>query len=360
VLGSAINADAYTATWPLPAAVFNALLGGVTNYITIQVSDFAGNVSTGTDLFYVLRDTTVPTISGHVVEVSSQGITAVEVDCYDESGTLQATAFTQADGSGTYVLSGMPLTSTYRVQATWSVDGVGNSVSIDSIPVDATNLDFVLQLNYTLATLQGTLQTLSTPQGTQAALGVGTRAAFFDPKAIPNQTVARVELFQGNRQVAMVPVPNGGHWVIPNLLPGRYSVRAYNGVDYTELQTVDLIDGEVRSIGFLSSPLPNEQVFAYPNPARFSTTFRFQSALIPVEADIRVFDLAGRLVKELTTANGGVTSASTSGVGVYHADWDLTNTRGEAVASGVYLFSVKVSGGNGQTALVTKKLAVVR
>lgn len=360
VLPSAINADAYTATWPLPTAVFNALLGGVTNYITIQVSDFAGNVSTGTDLFFVLRDTTVPSISGHVVQVSSQGITAVQVDCYDESGTLQATAFTQADGSGTFVLSGLPLAGTFRVQATWSADGVGNSVSIDSVPVDAVNMDFVLQLNYALATLQGTLQTLSSSHGSGSVLSVGKGAAFFDPKAVPAAGVARVELFQADRQVGMVPIPASGHWVIPNLLPGRYSVRAFNGIDYTAVEEVDLIDGEVKTIGFLSSPLPNEQVFAFPNPARRSTTIRFQTSLLPWDADIRIFDLKGQLVKALSKSAGEIADAPGSGFGVAHAVWDLTNMRGEPVASGVYFFSVKIRGGNDQSALVTKKLAVVR
>ncbi len=47
--------------------------------------------------------------------------------------------------------------------------------------------------------------------------------------------------------------------------------------------------------------------------------------------------------------------------GLYHAVWDLDNDRGEAVASGVYLFMVKVKGGpEGQSAKVIKKLAIVR
>lgn len=358
-VAAGIGLDAYSAAWPLPAAVFNSLLGGVTNYITVKVVDGAGNATTGADLFYVLRDTSVPSISGHVVQVSSQGITAVEVDCFDAAGSLRSTAFTQADGSGTYVLNGVPV-GTFRVQASWLVNGVGNSVWIDSIPVDATNLDFVLQLNYTLATVQGSLQTLSVAPNGRSALTLGARAAFFDPKALPSPTLARVELYQANRQVGMVPVPSSGHWVIPNLLPGTYTLRAFNGIAYTEFQTVELIDGEVKSIGFLSSPLPNDQVFAFPNPARRSTTFRFQSALLPLEAQIRVFDIAGNLVKELTTAGGQVQAAFGAGPGVYHADWDLTNGRGEGVASGVYLFSVKVNGGSGQSALVTKKLAVVK
>ena len=45
---------------------------------------------------------------------------------------------------------------------------------------------------------------------------------------------------------------------------------------------------------------------------------------------------------------------------LYHTVWDLKNDDGEDVASGVYLFIVKVKGENGQSAKVIKKLAVIR
>ncbi|MBI3288651.1 MAG: T9SS type A sorting domain-containing protein [Elusimicrobia bacterium] len=106
--------------------------------------------------------------------------------------------------------------------------------------------------------------------------------------------------------------------------------------------------------------MPNEQVFAFPNPARQSTTLRFMTTLLPLEAQIRIFDIAGSLVKELSIASGEIVAAPGSGASVYHANWDLTNSKGAGVASGVYLFAVKVKGGNDQTALVIKKLAVVK
>ena len=69
-----------------------------------------------------------------------------------------------------------------------------------------------------------------------------------------------------------------------------------------------------------------------------------------------IFDIAGQLVRELTG-----NEMSSPAIGRYHAAWDLRNMRGEPVASGVYLFMVKVKGGSeSQTAKVTKKLAVVR
>jgi len=150
-------------------------------------------------------------------------------------------------------------------------------------------------------------------------------------------------------------VGGGGRWTIPNLLPGRYAVRAFDGAGYTDMQEVDLLEGETREVLFLSDPLPESDVFAFPNPARESATVRFRTALWPLEAQVLVFDIAGTLVREIAGAEMATPSA-----GLYHAAWDLRNMRGEGVASGVYLFMVKVKGGNGQSGKVIKKLAVVR
>ena len=158
------------------------------------------------------------------------------------------------------------------------------------------------------------------------------------------------------RKAFSVPVEPSGRWTISNLLPGRYGVRAYNGTEFSEVQEVEVGEGETKEVVFVQDPLPEAQVFAFPNPARSQTTVRFYSPLWPLEAQVSVFDIAGVLVREL--AGSELVPAAP---GVYHARWDLTNSRGEAVASGVYLFMVKVKGGpDGQSAKVIKKLAVVK
>ncbi len=105
----------------------------------------------------------------------------------------------------------------------------------------------------------------------------------------------------------------------------------------------------------VSDPLPADQVFAFPNPARSQTTIRFMSELPGSEVRVRVFDVSGGLVKEW--AGPALTSPKP---GLTHAAWDLTNDLGQRVASGVYLFEVKVSGPDGVVSKVIKKLAVVR
>ena len=204
----------------------------------------------------------------------------------------------------------------------------------------SSGVDFTLEINYSLATLTGTLATLTTSS-------LGSAAA---------NSSSRVELFQGGRQVAQAAVKPNGRWSIPNLLPGKYAVRAYTGSGYTDLQNVELTEGEVRTLGFVFDPLPARAVFAFPNPARSVTTIRFATDLWPLEADIHIFDLAGSLVREFPGS-----SIVQPTPGVYHAVWDLTNLKGQGVASGVYIVMVKIKGGSdNQTAKVIKKVAVVR
>jgi len=152
-----------------------------------------------------------------------------------------------------------------------------------------------------------------------------------------------------------VPVDPTGRWRITNLLPGRYAVRAFNGFEYTKMRDIDLLEGEVQEVAFVFDPLPADEVYAFPNPARHATTLRFSSTLPGLEAQMMIFDIAGNLVKEI--AGSEMSSPRPS---VYHFPWDLRNNDGEGVASGVYLFMVKVRGSNGQSAKVIKKLAVVK
>lgn len=288
------------------------------------------------------------TILGHVVDASTNGITAVRIDAYNDSGALVATAFTVADGSGTYSVTGLSA-GNYKVEASWTANGITSSVWIDGIPMGSVNIDFVLNINYALATLTGTLGALSS----QGTAGLGVAGSGYRPSA----EGSHVELHQRGVEVARVTPDPTGRWTIGHLLPGSYRVRAYTGLGYTDFQDVDLAEGEIRTVGFVFNPLPDATVFAFPNPARHSTTIRFETALQPLEAQIAIFDLKGSLVREVP----GSQITATATPGLYHYVWDLTNAQGRGVASGVYLFMVKVKGGSeNQLVKVVKKLAVVR
>ena len=83
-----------------------------------------------------------------------------------------------------------------------------------------------------------------------------------------------------------------------------------------------------------------------PNPARTGTTIQFVLAS-PTEVTLDVFDVAGR--KVATLEDGKLDS------GPHDAPWDLTDTEGNTVASGVYFYRLAIG-----DETLTRKLIVVR
>ncbi|MBI5242612.1 MAG: carboxypeptidase regulatory-like domain-containing protein [Elusimicrobia bacterium] len=337
--------------WIVPGSsrtyLVSGLLSGVTYYIRAFLADDAGNwspLSNGATSAAMPQP--ISLITGHVMKSSSEPITAVLVECYDEAGLLTASTYTLQGGS--FTVENLPA-GNYKVQASWSVGEITSSVWQDGIQSGSYDVDFMLEINYSLSTLTG--QMLSMP-----ASGVRSASAFTARASAQSFTQSEVELYVRGRRALSVPVAPSGRWTITNLLPGRYGVRAFNGYEYTDVQEVEVGEGETKEVGFVMDPLPEEQVYAYPNPARSWSTIRFYSPLWPLEAQVAIFDIAGALVREIP----GSELVSTA-PGVYHAQWDLKNMRGENAASGVYLFMVKVKGGpERQNAKVIKKLAVVR
>jgi len=325
-----------------------SLIPGATYLVYLWTDDGEGNWSA---LSGGATITATPTpfsqIKGHVMKVSSEGISAVLLEAYDESGLIVSSTFTLTDGSGTFTLDGIPGGSPFRVVASWISGEITSSVWIDGVFSGTIGVDFFLEIDYTLSTLTGTLGSV--------AAQTGSPSGFLSAAGADGFKRSEIELFQRNRRVAAVPVDPTGRWRITNLLPGRYAVRAFNGFEYTKMRDIDLLEGEVQEVAFVFDPLPADEVYAFPNPARHATTLRFSSTLPGLEAQMMIFDIAGNLVKEI--AGSEMSSPRPS---VYHFPWDLRNNDGEGVASGVYLFMVKVRGSNGQSAKVIKKLAVVK
>ncbi|MBI5244862.1 MAG: hypothetical protein HY922_14425, partial [Elusimicrobia bacterium] len=325
----------------------SGLLSGATYYMRAFLADDAGNWSSLSN-----GATAMPgynpfnQITGHVMKSSSEPITAVLVECFDAADTLLASTFTVQGGS--FTLTNIS-SGTYKIQASWTVGEITSSVWQDNIAMGSYDVDFMLEISYSLGTLTG--QMLSMP-----ASGARSASTFQARASAQSYAQSEVELYVRGRRALSVPVGPSGRWTISNLLPGRYGVRAFNGYEYTDIQEVEVGEGETKDVGFIMDPLPEAQVYAYPNPARSAAVIRFYSPLWPLEAQVAIFDIAGVLVREIP----GSELVSTA-PGVYHAQWDLKNMRGESAASGVYLFMVKVKGGpERQSAKAVKKLAVVK
>lgn len=95
------------------------------------------------------------------------------------------------------------------------------------------------------------------------------------------------------------------------------------------------------------------QVFNYPNPFTENTNFTFKLTQIPEEIKIRIFTIAGRLIKEIA-----IPSAELK-YDFNQISWDGRDEDGDLIANGTYLYKV-IMNNQDKTESVTQKLSVVR
>jgi hypothetical protein len=92
------------------------------------------------------------------------------------------------------------------------------------------------------------------------------------------------------------------------------------------------------------------QVYNYPNPFINGTNFTFELTQVPDEVVIRIYTIAGRLIREIKT---------NSTINFNYLYWDGRDQDGDVIANGVYLYKVIVRLGD-KTVHVTEKLAKIR
>lgn len=329
------------------------LVGGLdvetTYYFNLWTRDDAGNLSPpsnnpkGSPLRAIA-------ISGRVLQSDGKGLSAIILEAYDANGALVGESRTVGDGTGMFEIQGLPK-GTYRVQATWTAEDLSSSVSKSNIPENASRLDFTLALSYVLSSISGTVTV--NPAG---VAGLHARRLTGVRRQAAAETGAYVELFAKGRFVAAAPVRKDGRFRISNLLPGSYELRAFDGANWTEKRAVRLEQGQDAALAFTGTLLDEDSVFAFPNPAKDSVTIRFLSDAAALEATVTIYDVVGAVVRTIET-----TEVAAAGPGLYHAAWDTRNDAGRRVASGVYLFVVKVKDAlSGERRQAVKKLAIIR
>jgi len=169
--------------------------------------------------------------------------------------------------------------------------------------------------------------------------------------------VAFVELLKKGKVLVRVPVDEKGNYRIPNLLPGSYTVRAYNGYIYSEPKTISVSEGQAVNLSFAFSILPENEVYAYPNPTKKGEiTFHLVTSATNNEVKIKIYNIAGELVRVIEDKE-----INKSNFPVLEYLWNCKNEKGNNVASGVYIYQVKLKDkSTGKEEKVTKKLAIIR
>ncbi len=319
-----------------PGAYQSYTLSGLqpetTYYLRMWVLDDGGNWSGPSSLSSTLSGNRLnDTIAGTVKTPAGTGVTGVIVDAVNGDGVIAATSYTLDDGLGSFSLTPLP-DGIYRVQATWVQDGFASAVAKDEVPMGYADADFVLSLDYQLASVSGVLSPASAAAGPR-----------------PSSSGGEAQLWRGTRMLARALPDLSGRFAIRNLIPGEYTLRVTDGGAWKTLD-INLAPGQDLQLKPLGTLLDKASVYAYPDPASAWVTFHVQSGIFPARVKISVFSLDGRLVQK---AEGEINSSAP-----YEYRWDFS---GRAPASGVYFYTVRLAddlGGNSSE--VTRKFAVVR
>ena len=119
---------------------------------------------------------------------------------------------------------------------------------------------------------------------------------------------------------------------------GRNSIRLRAWDAFNNASTVETFF-EVTS----GDQLSINDVFNYPNPFSRETSFTFrQNQLVPLNIQIKIYTLAGRLIQSLDAASPGEP--------FIQVPWDGRDRDGDILANGVYLYKIVVSTVDGRFA----------
>ncbi len=132
----------------------------------------------------------------------------------------------------------------------------------------------------------------------------------------------------------------------------RHRLPLAKGRHELEYRVKDYAGNELsKTLRFSATVFELEEFTPYPSPARGNRiTFQYKFGLQPDSVDMKIYDTAGHLVKNISDEFN-----LASGRAVY----DLTNRRGRRIANGVYFYRLKATR-NGKSFSKTGKFAVLR
>ncbi len=283
-------------------------------------------------------------VSGKVTQSDGTAILGVLVQLYDNEGTVKLGETTTVS-DGTYLFDNLD-DGLYQIACSWLVNEIESVVYKTDIPENSKDVLFTLEIQYQLAQLVGKIT-------------LGSRANFVSGKFAPAQQPF-VELLQRGRVIAKIDADTSGDYAIPNLLPGKYVVRAFNGVQMSEPTEIKVSEGEKVMLNFRwALGLQDSEVYSYPNPwkqGQSLPTIRYK-ANTNHTATLRIYNIAGELVREIK-GDGSEFGVSS----VKKIPWDLRNDDDSEVASGVYIYilELKETADDGEKATVKKKIAIIK
>lgn len=140
--------------------------------------------------------------------------------------------------------------------------------------------------------------------------------------------------------------------------PGRLSVRAWDVLNNSATAELAYVVAEMQTLSL-------RNVYNYPNPMSRQTRFVFEHNQLPgtpAQVQVRIYTLNGRPVRTLETDEA--LPAGTLTAGPVQIPWDGRDEDGEALATGVYLYKLRVeiepADGERQVVEQIEKIAIIR
>jgi hypothetical protein len=141
-----------------------------------------------------------------------------------------------------------------------------------------------------------------------------------------------------------------GHlsYAFSGMSPGRYNLKLKAFDTYNNFS-----EASIDFVVSLSSSLQVMNVFNYPNPFKDKTVFTFQHNYAdPVNVRIKIYTVAGRLIKEINQYN-----INDKFVAI---NWDGVDQDGDKLSNGIYIYKLTVDNGIGNSVVNTGKLAILK
>jgi len=135
----------------------------------------------------------------------------------------------------------------------------------------------------------------------------------------------------------------------PHLNDGNYSLKVTGKSNTTPYANETAVEYNFT----VTNSLQLMNVYNYPNPFSSDTYFTFKLTTIPEELKIKIFTIAGRLVKQFDL------KASELNYDFNRIFWDGRDQDGDLLANGVYLYKI-ITSKSGEVKTQIQKLAIVR
>jgi hypothetical protein len=156
-----------------------------------------------------------------------------------------------------------------------------------------------------------------------------------------------------------IPIDSDGSFRVENLLPGEYSMRAFDGENYSRVSTVKLLEGQTLNVKF-TFPLSVSRVYCQPNPGP-DTSGNIYICFIgnqSYEAEVKIYTITGEEVRKSSVFENFTNADSATG---RRFVWNLKNNAGKEVANGVYFYILEVKDiSSGESKKFKGKIAIIR